>query len=58
MTVGRGSPAVLVRLPEEFKAWLKHQAIDNRRSLNSEVLARLEKSRQEQEPGVPLEAKS
>ncbi|ATA55200.1 hypothetical protein CKY39_19765 [Variovorax boronicumulans] len=34
-----------VRLPPELKAWLKHQAIDNHRSMNSEVIARLEESR-------------
>ena len=33
-----------VRLPQELKDWLKHKAIDNRRSFNSEVLARLEES--------------
>lgn len=49
MTVGRESPAVMVRMPDELKLWLKHQAIDNRRSLNSEVLLRLEQSRSQQE---------
>lgn len=49
MTVGRDSPSVLVRIPEELKTWLKHKAVDNRRSLNSEVLLRLEKSREAQE---------
>jgi len=39
----------MVRLPEDLKAWLQHQAIDNRRSLNSEILVRLEQSRQQQE---------
>lgn len=33
-----------VRIPQELKDWLKHKAIDNRRSFNSEVLARLEES--------------
>jgi hypothetical protein len=37
-----------VRLPLELKVWLKHQAIDNRRSMNSEVVARLEESRTRQ----------
>lgn len=45
MKVGRGSPAAQVRLPEDLKNWLHHQAIDNRRSLNSEIVVRLEKSR-------------
>lgn len=38
-----------VRLPQELKDWLKHKAIDNRRSFNSEVWARLEQSRKEDE---------
>ncbi len=49
MTVGRGSPAAMLRLPDELKRWLHHQAIDNRRSLNSEILVRLEQSRKQQE---------
>lgn len=36
-----------VRLPTDLKDWLKHQAIDNRRSFNSEVIARLERTRQQ-----------
>lgn len=48
MQVGRGSPAVMVRMTDEMKAWLKHQAIDNRRSLNAEILHRLEQSRKEE----------
>lgn len=38
-----------VRLPEELKQWLKHKAIDNFRSLNSEIVARLEQSRKTEE---------
>lgn len=49
MNVGRESPAVMVRMPDALKRWLKHQAVDNRRTLNGEVLYRLEKSREEQE---------
>lgn len=45
MKVGRDSPAMMVRVPEGLKQWLKHQAVDNRRSLNGEVLHRLEQSR-------------
>lgn len=42
----------MVRMPDDLKRWLKHQAVDNRRTLNSEVLHRLEKSRaiDEQKP--------
>lgn len=49
MQVGRGSPAVMVRMTDEMKVWLKHQAIDNRRSLNAEILHRLEQSRKAEE---------
>jgi len=37
-----------VRLPHDLRDWLKHQAIDNCRSMNSEVVARLELSRKQQ----------
>jgi len=36
-------------MPDELKIWLKHQALDNRRSLNGEILVRLEESRRQQE---------
>lgn len=35
-----------IRLPQDLKDWLKHRAVDNRRSFNSEVLMRLEQSRE------------
>lgn len=38
-----------VRLPDELKQWLKHRAVDNRRSLNSEILVRLEESKRNEE---------
>lgn len=41
-----------VRLPQELKDWLKHRAIDNRRSFNSEVIQRLEESRAQQLKGA------
>lgn len=34
-----------IRLPEDLKVWLKSEAATNHRSLNGEVLARLEASR-------------
>lgn len=34
-----------IRLPQDLKDWLKHKAVDNRRSFNGEVLVRLEQSR-------------
>lgn len=53
MTVSRGSPVAQVRLPEELKSWLQHEAIDNRRSLNSEIVVRLEQSRAAQQSKQP-----
>lgn len=38
-----------VRLPPDLKRWLQHQAVDAGWSLNKEILARLEQSRQAQE---------
>jgi len=33
-----------LRFPESLNTVLKHKAIDNRRSLNNEIIARLEQS--------------
>ena len=38
-----------VRIPAELKLWLKHKAVDNFRSFNSEIVARLEQSRKAEE---------
>ena len=38
-----------VRMPEELKQWLKDQAEKNMRSLNSELVIRLQESRTNQE---------
>jgi len=37
-----------VRLPDALKTWLKHQCIDNRRSLSAEIIFRLEESQRQQ----------
>lgn len=37
-----------LRIPAELKEWLGLQAQGNRRSLNSEILKRLEESRQDE----------
>jgi hypothetical protein len=37
-----------IRLPNELRDWLKHQAIDNRRTLGNEIVYRLEQSRERQ----------
>lgn len=42
-------PPSPVRIPEGLKQWLKHKAVDNFRSLNSEIVARLEQSRKAEE---------
>lgn len=38
-----------VRLPDDLKQYLKHRAVDNRRSLNAELIVRLEASRRQDE---------
>ena len=38
-----------LRLELDLKNWLKHKAIDNRRSLNSEIEHRLIQSQQQEE---------
>jgi len=38
-----------IRMPEELKQWLKDQAEKNMRSLNSELVIRLQASRDNQE---------
>lgn len=38
-----------VRLADDLRLWLKHQAVDNHRSLNQEIAHRLEQSRKQQE---------
>lgn len=43
------TPPFSLRLTPELRDWLKHKAIDNRRSLNSEIEFRLERSRQEEQ---------
>jgi hypothetical protein len=34
-----------VRMPHELKEWLKQNSVMNRRSLNAEIVVRLEESR-------------
>lgn len=41
-------PATPVRISPDLRAWLKHQSIDNRRTLGNEIVFRLEQSRQQQ----------
>jgi hypothetical protein len=38
-----------MRLPDGLLVYLKHQAVDNRRSLTGEIIARLEASRKQEE---------
>ena len=37
-----------IRLPDPLRIWLKHQAVDARRSLTSEIVLRLEESQRQQ----------
>lgn len=38
-----------VRIPDDLRIWLKHESVDNRRSLTAEIVYRLELTRQQQE---------
>lgn len=37
-----------LRLPSDLQKWLKHQAVDNGRSLTAEITSRLEESQRQQ----------
>lgn len=37
-----------LRLPADLQKWLKHQAVDNSRSLTAEIATRLEESQRQQ----------
>lgn len=45
----RQYPQFNLRMPAEFKDWIKSEADKNARSINSEILIRLEASRKFQE---------
>lgn len=47
------SLATVFRLPEDLKKYLKHMAVDHGRTLNAEVIERLQESRQREEQGRP-----
>ena len=49
MKGARKDPQVSIRMPQGLKDWLAHKAIDNRRSLNSEIVARLDQTRSSEE---------
>jgi len=44
-----------VRIPDELRVWLKHQCVDNRRSLTAEIVLRLEESRRRQVAAARVE---
>lgn len=45
----RAIPKTPVPIQSDLKAWLKHQAIDNGRTLQQEIVFRLEESRKGEE---------
>lgn len=45
-----------LRLPSDLQKWLKHQAVDNARSLTAEIAARLEESQRQQLKKEPAHA--
>lgn len=47
--MARSDEQTNIRLPAELKAWIRNKAAEAKRSLNSEILLRLEQSRQQQE---------
>lgn len=58
MQVARETKPVGVRLPEALRQSLKHHAIDNNRSLQSEILERLEASIRPQDAAVQPKKKA
>lgn len=49
MKDARTAPQFSLRMDRELKDWLAHKAIDNHRSMNNEIIARLEESRRAEE---------
>ncbi len=47
--MARSDEQTNIRLPAELKAWIRVKAAEAKRSLNSEILVRLEESRKRQE---------
>jgi hypothetical protein len=59
--MSRLDPALRVRFPESLKENLRQSAAESRRSMNAEIVARLERSFREQgqaasAPGTPINA--
>lgn len=52
--MSRNIKPIGVRIPEELRAQLREQAANNHRSLNAEIITRLEQS--QQQPTPPTEA--
>ena len=48
MTEKQKPISLMLRLPSNLGQWIKHQAVDNYRSFNGEVIQRLEQSRAQQ----------
>jgi len=46
-------PQFVIRMSRDLKAWLTAKALENKRSLNSELVYRLEQSRQQEQAHAP-----
>lgn len=51
--MARGDPAFNLRLPGDLRAWLTRRAKENCRSVNSEMVVRLERSRRAESTEQP-----
>ncbi len=57
MNSGNKLKSSVLRIPEDLRLYLKHQALDNHRSMNGEILFRLEESRRSDKGAGAREAK-
>ncbi len=49
MLSSRQLPQFNVRLPQDIKDWIQQKATENFRSMNAEIVARLDESRKQEE---------
>lgn len=46
-------PQFVIRMPRDLKAWLTAKAVENKRSLNSELVYRLQESSKQEQVHAP-----